>query len=139
MTVKDKDGKVIEGLTAKDFVVTEDGQPQDIAFVEFQRLATEVPAQPPTPQAPTPLAASSPPHAARRSRRRCRRRSRRRRRGDIRYQDRKLLVVSTSTRRAMSARRPDPRLHQRAEIHRDADDAVRPGGDHGLQEAAPVR
>ena len=36
--VKDKDGKPIEGLTAKDFVVTEDGDAQSIAFVEFQRL-----------------------------------------------------------------------------------------------------
>ena len=41
--VKDKDGKPIEGLTAKDFVITEDGQPQDIAFVEYQRLAVDVP------------------------------------------------------------------------------------------------
>ncbi len=38
VTVKDKDGKTIEGLTAKDFVVTEDGEPQAVAFVEFQRL-----------------------------------------------------------------------------------------------------
>src|SRR5262245_3450107 len=38
ITVKDKDGKVIEGLTAQDFAVTEDGQPQEIAFVEFQRM-----------------------------------------------------------------------------------------------------
>src|SRR5215216_7587323 len=38
VSVKDKDGKPVEGLTAKDFIVTEDGQPQDIAFVEFQRL-----------------------------------------------------------------------------------------------------
>ena len=38
VTVKDKEGKPIEGLTAKDFVVTEDGEPQTIAFVEFQRL-----------------------------------------------------------------------------------------------------
>ena len=38
VTVKDKDGKPIEGLTANDFVVTEDGEPQDISFVEFQRL-----------------------------------------------------------------------------------------------------
>ena len=34
----DQDGKPIEGLTAKDFVVTEDNEPQEIAFVEFQRL-----------------------------------------------------------------------------------------------------
>src|ERR1700721_3911103 len=28
VSVKDKDGRPIEGLTAKDFTVTEDGQPQ---------------------------------------------------------------------------------------------------------------
>ena len=57
--VKDKDGKPIEGLTAKDFVITEDGQPQDIAFVEYQRLATEAPpAQAADPQAPVPLTAT---------------------------------------------------------------------------------
>ena len=55
--VKDKDGKPIEGQTAKDFVITEDGQPQDIAFVEYQRLATETPAPPADPQAPVPLPA----------------------------------------------------------------------------------
>ena len=38
VSVKDKDGKPIEGLTAKDFTVTEDGEPQTISFVEFQRL-----------------------------------------------------------------------------------------------------
>jgi len=38
VNVKDKDGKPIEGLTAKDFIVTEDGEPQTVAFVEFQRL-----------------------------------------------------------------------------------------------------
>ena len=36
----------IEGLTAKDFIVTEDGQPQDIAFVEFQRLLGRRPRRP---------------------------------------------------------------------------------------------
>ena len=45
IAVKDKNGKPIEGLTAKDFVVTENGQPQEIAFVEFQRLE-DVPAIP---------------------------------------------------------------------------------------------
>jgi VWFA-related protein len=38
VSVKDRDGKPIEGLTAKDFVVTEDNQPQEIAFVVYQRL-----------------------------------------------------------------------------------------------------
>ena len=89
VTVKDKEGKVIEGLTAKDFSVTEDGQPQDIAFVEFQRMQGPAPApaaaadaqvQPP-PATPTSQVeratvtqiAAPPP-------------------GDIRYQDRRLLV-----------------------------------------------
>ena len=30
VSVKDKDGLPIEGLTAKDFTITEDGQPQTI-------------------------------------------------------------------------------------------------------------
>jgi len=36
--IKDKDGKPVEGLTAKDFVVTEDNQPQTILFCEYQRM-----------------------------------------------------------------------------------------------------
>ena len=38
VSVKDKSGRPVEGLTAKDFVVTEDGKPQEIAFVEFQAI-----------------------------------------------------------------------------------------------------
>jgi VWFA-related protein len=38
VSVKDKSGKVVEGLTSNDFVVTEDGVPQTVSFVEFQRL-----------------------------------------------------------------------------------------------------
>src|SRR5262245_11802498 len=41
VVVRDGGGKPIEGLTAKDFSVTEDGEPQEIAFVEFQRLDGE--------------------------------------------------------------------------------------------------
>ena len=41
VTVKDKSGKIVEGLTAKDFVVTEDGKPQTIQFLEFQSLKDE--------------------------------------------------------------------------------------------------
>ena len=39
--VKDRDGRPIEGLTAKDFAVFEDNQRQEIAFVEFQRIAND--------------------------------------------------------------------------------------------------
>ena len=38
VTVRDKNGKVIPGLTAKDFTVTEDGAPQTIQFCDFQTL-----------------------------------------------------------------------------------------------------
>jgi VWFA-related protein len=38
VSVKDKNGKPVEGLTAKDFILTENGQPQEIAFIEYQRL-----------------------------------------------------------------------------------------------------
>jgi VWFA-related protein len=39
VVVKDKQGNPIHGLTAKDFVVTEDGAPQAIRFCEHQDLA----------------------------------------------------------------------------------------------------
>src|SRR5262245_28738288 len=35
VTVKDRDGKSIEGLTARDFTITEDGVRQDIGVFEF--------------------------------------------------------------------------------------------------------
>jgi VWFA-related protein len=47
VVVKDKKGNSLEGLTAQDFTVTEDGAPQAIAFFEHQRL-------PESPSAPTP-------------------------------------------------------------------------------------
>src|SRR5712671_6256188 len=38
VVVKDKDGKNLEGLTDKDFTVTEDGVPQTISVFQFERL-----------------------------------------------------------------------------------------------------
>jgi VWFA-related protein len=95
VVVKDKDGKVIEGLTPKDFIVTEDGKPQEVAFVEFQRLEgqplpdttlvantpTATPAAAPAP--PTPEVASvfqngiAPPPTS----------------GDIKYRNKRLIIL----------------------------------------------
>jgi len=87
VSVKDKNGKPIEGLTAKDFVVTENGQPQTVSFCEYQQL-DNTPLPPPVPvvvaqlsdskAAPppvttTPIAPEAP--------------------GDIRYRDRRLLAL----------------------------------------------
>jgi VWFA-related protein len=49
VTVKDKSGKPIEGLTAKDFTITEDGKPQTISFCEFQQLRDAPEETPPVP------------------------------------------------------------------------------------------
>ena len=82
VNVKDKNGKPVEGLTAKDFTVTEDGAEQIIRLFEFQKV----------------------PETARRRASNCFRASRLSQKlpetqitaekpGDIRYQDRRLLVL----------------------------------------------
>lgn len=40
VSVKDKSGKSVEGLTGQDFTVTEDGMAQTIRFFEYQKLPT---------------------------------------------------------------------------------------------------
>ena len=57
VTVRDKNGKTVEGLSARDFTVTEDGRPQEIKFCEFQKLSDEV--LPPEPE-PAAAAAAKP-------------------------------------------------------------------------------
>ncbi len=55
VSVKDKSGNPIEGLTSNDFTITEDGKPQDIKVFQFQRLEeTAVPAPALTPRGPQP-------------------------------------------------------------------------------------
>jgi len=49
VVVKDKKGNSLEGLTAQDFTVTEDGVPQAIAFFEQQKLPESPSAAPPAP------------------------------------------------------------------------------------------
>ncbi len=82
VTVKDKSGKTVEGLTAKDFTLTENGVPQTIKLFEFQTLLENANGAPAVPQAPpskvdavtrTQIAPESP--------------------GGIRYKDRRLLAM----------------------------------------------
>jgi VWFA-related protein len=86
VSVKDAAGRPIEGLTARDFVITEDGEPQDVAFVVYQRLAGEPGTRPPAPVRPpsatsggvAPTAQTTftvPPP------------------GDLRFRDRRLLII----------------------------------------------
>src|SRR5712691_1242512 len=87
VTVKDKEGRPVEGLTSKDFIVSEDGAPQTVSFAEFQRLPDRSvePTAAPAPSVAAPRSAtvapatqgqiSTPPS------------------GDTRYRDRRLLVL----------------------------------------------
>jgi VWFA-related protein len=83
VSVKDKSGNSVEGLTAKDFTVTEDGTPQTIRFFEFQKLPEVADAPPalaaaskasPIPKLPHTQIASEAP-------------------GDVRYRNRRLLAL----------------------------------------------
>ena len=51
VSVQDKNGAPVTGLTAKDFTITEDNAPQTISLCEFQRL-DDTAAPPPAPKAP---------------------------------------------------------------------------------------
>jgi len=51
VSVTDKNGKPVEGITAKDFVVTEDGVVQTVSFCEYQKMQEVAPAPAPAPVA----------------------------------------------------------------------------------------
>ena len=92
VSVKDKDGKIIEGLTAKDFVVTEDGKPQTISFCYYQKLDDTVEPDP-VPDAVKPTApeikttATAPVQSVTKNQ------IATEKPGDVRYKNRRLLVL----------------------------------------------
>jgi VWFA-related protein len=97
VVVKDKKGNTIDGLTAKDFTLTEDGVPQTIRFCEQQSLPSTLSDSPITALGPedikiynrlarTQIAPEAP--------------------GDVRYKDHRLLAVYFD----MTAMRPDDQL-----------------------------
>jgi VWFA-related protein len=60
ITVTDKNGKPIEGLTAKDFTITEDNVAQEIKFCEYQKMIDTAPPVATTPAVPAPSADDKP-------------------------------------------------------------------------------
>ena len=81
ITVTDKKGTPITGLTAKDFLLTEDGKPQTIAFAEYQKL-------PDAPAASVALVGSVAPVS-----RLTRTQISAEKPGDLHYRDRRLLAL----------------------------------------------
>src|SRR6202789_1885114 len=81
VNVKDKNGRPVEGLAAKDFAVTEDGAEQTIRFFEFQKVPDDAGAEPPITTVPQPLKRLPETQITAE------------RPGDLRYQDRRLLVL----------------------------------------------
>ena len=81
VNVKDKSGKPVQGLTAKDFTVTEDGAEQTIRLFEFQSVAEANEPEPP-------IAALSPPLKKLPEAQITTEKP-----GDLKYQNRRLLVL----------------------------------------------
>ncbi len=131
VSVKDKDGRAVEGLTPADFVVVEDGEPQTISFVEYQRLPdrpAEARAATPAPRFPADgqravADAGTDRHPAAR------------RHALPRPPAARALFRSDRD----AAGRSDARLRRRADVHRRADAAVGSDGDHDLRRRRRAR
>jgi VWFA-related protein len=92
VTVKDKSGNPIEGLTDKDFTITEDGKPQTIKVFKFQRLEEEARPEPALTPRPRPrIVAEEPAKPAVKSL--TTNQIAPSRPGEVKYQDRRLLVM----------------------------------------------
>jgi len=104
VSVTDKNGKPVEGLTAKDFVVTEDGVVQTVSFCEYQKMQEAAPVAPVAP-APAPVVADQVAPVTRGQ-------IAPERPGDVRYKDRRLLALyfdmSAMPVRTSCARKPRP-------------------------------
>ena len=93
VTVKDKAGRPIEGLTAKDFSITEDGVPQTISFVEFQRVQSAAEPTQPAPPRAAPVATPAAPATVAPRAPEAQYQISPSTPGDIRYRDRRLLIL----------------------------------------------
>lgn len=82
VTVRDRNGRAVENLTARDFAVFEDGKPQRIAFVEFQKLPEDASSE----QGAASIRADVVPRLTRTQ-------IAAERPGEVRYRDRRLLVL----------------------------------------------
>jgi VWFA-related protein len=88
--VRDKNGNTVGGLTAKDFVITEDNVPQTVVYCEFQQIIDRPVAELPTGLAPAiPAAEEQKPKADAITSIRLEQEGA----GDIKYRDRRLLAL----------------------------------------------
>ena len=131
VTVKDKNGKPIDGLTAKDFVVTEDNVPQTINFFEFQKMEDNVL---PAIAAPTaaPITAAAEKEKPKVESAHARGNHARDAGGDLKYRDRRLLALYFDL-TAMPVPDQLRAFDAAAEIHHQADEIGRSDGHHQVR------
>src|SRR5205823_3676085 len=94
LAAKDKNGNPIEGLTAKDFTISEDGKPQEIKIFKFQKLEEDILPEPqlaPRPQPAEQKAAAQPPAPGIKSL--TANQISAAKQGEVKYQDRRLMVL----------------------------------------------